>query len=369
MRLGVTAPRKALEEALALSDPERRNVSATMIVSQWANDAPSEAMAAVERVPDPALRSTLRDTVLRSWRDPESLAAYLRTLDPASRLAALSGGALYGVMQADPRRAAEIVAELPPGPEQRNLLMQVGTSYAQRDADAAFAWAQSLDTPDPELTVAILHSVAFKDPVRAFDLAGSVAEPMRSRGYSVALGVPTDAAQFSGLANRVLRLQEDQTRTRLVVSLIDSWARRPGNIVPALDWMLANGTAVPAEAFERIGLLYAHSDPGAAAAYVNRVPNGARAAWISAVAARMRRSIRRTRRHSSNGSVAIRRSIAPPRPWFGRWPRTIRRLPPGCWRRSARGVQTAPAPSSQSLRAGRSVIPPPRRPGRSICPS
>ena len=285
MRLAATAPRKAFEEALQLGNPESRNASATMIVGRWANDAPSEALAAVERVQDPALRSTLRGMVLRSWRDAESLAAYFKTLDPASQLAALSNGALQGVVQADPRRAAEIVTALPPGTERRNLLLQIGTTYAQRDADAAFAWAQSLDTPDPELIVAILRNVAFKDPVRAFDLAAAVAEPMRSQGYSVAIGVPiADAAKFSALANRVLRLEEDQTRTGLVVSLIDSWARRPGNIGPALDWMLANGTAVPAEAFERIGLMYAHSDPSAAAAYVDRVPNGARAAWISAVA-------------------------------------------------------------------------------------
>ena len=57
---------------------------ATMIVGRWTNDAPSEAMAAVQRVQDPALRSALRAAVLRSWRDPDSLAAYLETLDPES---------------------------------------------------------------------------------------------------------------------------------------------------------------------------------------------------------------------------------------------------------------------------------------------
>jgi hypothetical protein len=77
VQLAVTAPGKALEEALALPDPERRNRLATMIVRRWTNDAPSEAMAAVQRVQDTALRSALRAAVLRSWRDPDSLAAYL----------------------------------------------------------------------------------------------------------------------------------------------------------------------------------------------------------------------------------------------------------------------------------------------------
>ena len=60
VQLAATAPSKALEQALALPDPERRNMFATMIVSRWANVAPSEAMAAVQRVQDPALGAALR---------------------------------------------------------------------------------------------------------------------------------------------------------------------------------------------------------------------------------------------------------------------------------------------------------------------
>ena len=138
---------------------------------------------------------------------------------------------------------------------------------------------------DPVLIGAVLRTVAFKDPVRAFDLTGSVAEPVRSQTYGMVIGVPiAGQAQFSALGDRVLRLPDDPLRASLAVTLIGSWASRPDNVGPALNWMLANGAAVPAEAFHRVGLLYAHSDPSAAAAYVDRVPSGARSAWISAVA-------------------------------------------------------------------------------------
>ena len=49
-QLAATAPGKALDEALALASLERRNRVATMIVSRWANDAPSDAMVAVQRI-------------------------------------------------------------------------------------------------------------------------------------------------------------------------------------------------------------------------------------------------------------------------------------------------------------------------------
>jgi hypothetical protein len=226
----------------------------------------------------------LRDIVLRSWRDPDGLAAYLATLDAESQRAALLSGALNGFVQADPRRAAEIAEQLPPGEERRRLLWQIATSFAQRDPDAALAWAQGFDAADPQLIVTILRNVAFKDPLRAFDLAESVAEPARSQTYFSAIGGPiADERQFSALANRVLAMQDGQNKTALVVALIGSWASRPGNTAPALDWMLANGAVLPVEAFERIGFQYAQANPGAAAAYIDRVPNGARAAWISAV--------------------------------------------------------------------------------------
>jgi hypothetical protein len=78
-------------------------------------------------------------------------------------------------------------------------------------------------------------------------------------------------------------LEDEETKTRLTLTLVDSRARR-GDPVAALDWMLARATSVPAAAFEHVGFIYAQSDPRGAAAYVDRVPSGARAAWIAAVA-------------------------------------------------------------------------------------
>ena len=356
-QLAVTAPSTALEEALALPSLEKRDMLATMIVGRWANDSPSEAMAAVQRVQDPVLRSTLQNAVLRSWRDPDSLAAYLETLDPESQRAALSSGALHRLVQADPRRAGEIAAALPPGDERRSLLHQIGTSYAQQDPEAALAWAQSLDTPDPALVAAVLRTVAFKDPVRAFDLTGSLAEPVRSQTYGMVMSVPiAGAAQFSALGDRVLRLKEGPLRTSLAVTLIGSWAGRPGNMEPALDWMLANGAAVPPEAFQRVGLIYAHADPSAAAAYVDRVPSGARAAWISAVAQGYAATdpqsatafLERYRGDPAYDSAAL----AVVQPLAASDPAAAARLLASVGTR-ARAVS---APSSRSLGIGRSVI-------------
>jgi len=259
-------------------------MSAMLVIGRWAVEAPSDALAAVDGIEDAELRSPLRATVLRSWRDPETLATYLATLGVAERREALASGALDRIAQADPARAAQLVLDLPPGDERRRLLWQVSNSYAQRDPDAALAWARSLGALEPDLAVNIVRGVAVRDPLRAFGLADSLDEPGRTQARLAAVSGPiADQRQFSALASRVVAMPDGQNKTALLGSLIGSWANRPGNAEPTLQWMLAQGAALPAESFERIGYLYAQASPEAAAAYLDRVPQGARPAWLSAV--------------------------------------------------------------------------------------
>lgn len=283
-QLAIVAPRRAFVEALALTDPQARKMATTVVIDSWAREAPADALAAVDAMRDPELARMLRAAVLRSWQDPDTLASYLATLEVAERRLAL-GVAFSRVTQADPERAAQLVMDFPPD-ERRPLLWQVGTSYAQRDPDAAFAWARSVGEQEPDLVIGVLRGVAARDPLRAFGLAESLDEPARDQGYLAAVSVQiADERQFTALASRVAALPEGQTKTALLTSMIGSWAMRPGNAEPVLQWMLAQGAALPPESFERIGYLYAQSNPDAAAAYLDRVPQSARPAWLSAVTA------------------------------------------------------------------------------------
>jgi hypothetical protein len=286
LRIMQTAPRAAFEEAMALSDPDKRQSLAMTIAAHWAGESAREAMAAAERVGDPELSALLQNTVLRSWGDADSLADYLATLDDGALHTALAAGALARLVQASPQRAAELAARLPPSEQRRSVLWTVATGYAQKDPDGALAWARNLDAPDPGLLAAVVQSVAHKDPLRAFDLAGSLDEPARSQGYLAAMNSQgIDERQFATLATRVFALQDGQTKTAMLVSLAGSWAARPGNAERALEWMVAAGDALPPEAFARVGQMLARTDPNAAAAYVERVPRNARNDWVAAVTA------------------------------------------------------------------------------------
>ena len=282
--LAPTSAQRALDEALSLSDPGQRRSLAAAVVSRWANDAPSDAIAAVNRVADPDLRSLLWSTALRGWRDTDALLTYVAALDPPSRGQALTNAGLERLVAENAPRAAAIVATLPQGEERTQLLAAVGNAYARQDPAAAVAWARTLDPPAPDVVANAVRHVASREPLRAFDLAASLAEPQRSQIHLAIVNGPVESAQLPALASRVIRIDDEQTKTRLVMALVDVWANRRNDPAGALDWMNANDAALPIEAFERVAFTFARSNSSGAAAYVDRVPSRVRAAWIAAVA-------------------------------------------------------------------------------------
>jgi hypothetical protein len=290
MQLATTAPQRALDEVLSMADPDKRRSLAVAIVSRWANEAGSEAIAAADRVADPDLRTTLWTTALRNWRDTDEVLEYVATLSPERRGQALTNASMERLVVADAQRVAALAETLPVGEDRTRLLWLVSHSYAQQDPEAAVAWARSLDPPQPEIVRNAVQFLAAREPLRAFDLAASLDEPQRSQTYGavvnrVVINGPIDAAQLPALGDRVLRIDDEQTRTRLVMTLVDGWANRRADPEGALAWMNANEAALPVEAFERVGFNFASSSPSDAAAYVDRVPSRARAAWIGAVTA------------------------------------------------------------------------------------
>jgi hypothetical protein len=212
--------------------------------------------------------------------------AYLTGLDDAGRRAAFADGTLFRIAEADPERAAVFAQSLPPGPERMAALQQIAMAYAQKDATAAFAWAQRLDPPQPQIVQSVIGLVANRDPLRAFDLVDSLAEPARTQAYFMVIGsgFNRDQRQFEQLAARVGALPDSQTRQALIANLLTSWAQGPGNLKPALEWAFSHSAGLPPEAFMQLGYTLAQSDPEAASAYLDRVPGAARDRWIGAIA-------------------------------------------------------------------------------------
>lgn len=185
------------------------------------------------------------------------------------------------------RRVQRDIAEaeqLPMGRQRQQMLQQAARSYARQDPETALVWARNLQPPEPGLVGAVFDAVAECEPMRAFDLAmtleSAVERTQTLRGV-LARGGSNSDEQARALADRILETQDASERDVLLQALVSSWALSHPH--SATDWLLTHAERT-ARAFSAVAQRLGEVDPAAAASYLDRVPDGARAAWITAVA-------------------------------------------------------------------------------------
>ncbi len=285
-------------------------------LARLAEGSPADALARARTIADPNARMAAVYRVLSSWaqRDPRAVVDYLASLDPPSRrevsgvwmqiassapdlaLAhvdaiaaeqrpAVEQVALQALAQHDPLAAFARLAQMPRGFERQQLVQSIGQSYAARDADAALAWARSLQPPEPGALAGVAVGMAAKDMGRALDVAagiGSAMEQTSAMQTIVSQATFRDPAASGELLDRVLALSNNMQRQMLTMSILSGWASREP--AQAADWLLANAARTPADSFVQVASQYARADPTSAAAYASRMPSEVRGAWLRGVA-------------------------------------------------------------------------------------
>jgi hypothetical protein len=311
-------PARALARAREIADPAVRDNALRLVIAAWAERDPDAALAQADATGDPALQSYARSIVLGrlTQRDPAATLRYLAALDAGAQLemfrlgvwqqaataqpelalelaggfplefrAALEQVALQGLAQRDPQAAIARLAQLPPGLPRQELVRAVGRSYAERDPEAALAWARALQPREPGALGAVIGAIGAQDPLRALDLAIEIAEPLeqmqalQSAVMSTAFG---DPAMTPRLLERVLTLPSGAQRQPALQMLLSQWASR--SPVDAADWLVANVDRAPAQVMTDVAAQLARLDAGRAASYAQRMPSGARGAWLRGVA-------------------------------------------------------------------------------------
>lgn len=306
-----TEPEAAVEDAVLL--PASKSQAALAgIATAWAKTDPLGALARVDHIDDPDLRTAFKTNVLRTWAtvDADALLAYLVDLPPDEQAEAMRVGAVQSsVTMLEPLRALEVaeslsgelgallrraaltglardepltalrrVEALPPGSEREQLMSMIAQSYGRADPDAAIAWAHA---QAPELLTTVLVGVARGDPERAMEMlatAGGTQEQQRLV-QSLVVSRALTSEQMAALADRLLAAQ---SRAPALQMLTSAWAQRSPE--DALNWLLANPNRTTARAVGQAGMNLAAANPAAAIAYLERVPGELRANWLSAVA-------------------------------------------------------------------------------------
>ena len=302
----------------AFDAPDSRLSKLTRLAAGWARRAPADALATVAEIHDVTVRLLFESAALREWArsDPDAMLAHLETLDVDTQRRVLLGGALGGVVRADPARILEMARSfppevrspleqitlrslaqrdpvaalryaerMPPGMQRQQLLAMIAQSYGQKDPEAALAWARTMPGSQPNLTAAVIGGIAQTDPDRALDLAMALTSPMeRSQALQAAImvGARSSDAGARAMAERIAALGDRAVQDGTMSMVLTMWSSRsPEN---AMQWLLQNPERAPRAAFEHIGRQLGSNNPSAAAAYTTRIPAEGRADWIRGVA-------------------------------------------------------------------------------------
>jgi hypothetical protein len=287
-------------------------------IVRLAQDSPREALERAQEISNPDVRTETVNGVMRAWasHDPRTFLDYLATVDEAGRHSAASNGLWYQIAQSAPELALDRADLLPPelrgpvvmsaigaiaqrdplaayaraqqmpqGQERRQLVHQIAQTFAQKDADAALAWARSLQPPEPDALAAVVTGIGAKDPIRALDLAAAISTPMerqQAMHQVVSMAVIRDPALSGTLLDRALALPNDQDRQSLVQAILSMWGEKEP--ARAADWLVANADRAPPGAVNTVASAYARHDLQQAASYATRMPSQLRGSWLNGVA-------------------------------------------------------------------------------------
>jgi hypothetical protein len=206
----------------------------------------------------------------------------------AARLAAVQTWA-----QEDAGAAFAYAQSLRVGDERQQLMNVVATEYGRRAPESALAWLASLGAP-LDLRASVISGIAQVDVARAIDLA--FRDPPQGGGFGgsrfdrwrfgMLNSVITNAlaepkTSMPELASRVIALPDANERFNTLQTLTNLWLQKDPRAV--LDWITTDG-GPPRESLSILVGNIVRSDPVLAASYTNRVPAAAREIWIANVA-------------------------------------------------------------------------------------
>lgn len=322
IRLGRRDPDEAFRITHALTERRARYGAFQDLGAVWGVQDPRAALAAADSAPPPGVERIFTQRVLQAWSrldvagfleyaannpHPQLSAGFAEAAlgDPvgALRLAAslpdaqrrsLTMQALNVLAHRDPSAAIERVAALPLGAERDSLLEAIASSYAARDANAALAWAQSLEPRSRGAEAGVLATIAADDLARALDLAvsgvaGGLTPDSRSwfsAGLSRASGNGNGSAAYWRIADR-LGATEASAARELLDMLGTAWSVE--DPAGAIGWAASNGAAGE-RVLTRVAAELGRRDLDRALSFTPQLPRERQTAWVAdtAVAHAMR---------------------------------------------------------------------------------
>ncbi|HEY9155487.1 MAG TPA: hypothetical protein VIM69_10170, partial [Opitutaceae bacterium] len=128
----------------------------------------------------------------------------------------------------EPARAANFVAQLPPGPEQTDAAVVVAGTWALRDPSGAAQWV--MEFSDANLRNETLRQVVSSwaaDDVEGLYNWVKLLPPSPARDNAIANVIEQTASIVPGGTSALLGLISDKTKQSEVMLAASQWAQRP----------------------------------------------------------------------------------------------------------------------------------------------
>lgn len=310
------APRRVVEETLALDSLPLRGELLAIVGNAWARVAPLNAWRYGMKISDPAARGTFEQAVVARWGlgDPEGAFGGVVALPASGRKDQLLRQVAGDLVRADPRRAVELALnvnradrratlvniltewaqqdapaaaqwlESNPGKVNRVVAFQIASAYGVQNPTEAVAWAQRFDRGGyRSLVGTVLGAYAEENPPEALRLAMSL-DAGAKRGQAITAVLGAAARRDLQFATENLdKVPGGRYRSEAVVNIAMQIVRSDPRA--AVEWVKSVDDEQAREGgLSNLAQVLASSDPETAASLTDEIPSAQRAQWIAQVA-------------------------------------------------------------------------------------
>lgn len=276
-------PAAALAATEALERHEAESAR-SVVLDTWARTDPQGLLQALPEVSNAQQREQLLGTALGVLaRDDPALALdQANALDTRSARIAARYSVLGGISASDPMLAAELYAQLPPNERPTQLVGQLLIAMIRQDADAAMAWAESVDGERGYTWVVALDMLAREDPDRALELLSGYEpspELTQSLGRVLSQVARSDPERAAGY---VPSLPPGDMKRSVAMRTASQWART--DPAATLEWVKTLDEDTQVAAIREAGGAILKADPELAFTPLEQFHPAARTDWIAKAA-------------------------------------------------------------------------------------
>lgn len=274
-RVAETDPVSAFEYALSIDD-DLYNIILNGVASSWAHVDPEAALAAASQISQSTLRNDVEGTIVRAWASasPKEVLQVANTL-PERLSAQATQSAISTIAWSAPVEAAELVAELEPGPEATQIASDVVYTWSRGDAKAALDWIltePAVEEIQPQLLSTIIGRLAPVDPQLAMGIA--LSQPIAESETGMELRV-ISALAFEDVDKAlefIPQTREGQTRLRAYQSVGGALIRE-NDVDRTLDLLQKVDDAERITVFQPIAADWARTDSEGLLKSMDRLPS------------------------------------------------------------------------------------------------